>query len=163
MLFPLCVPPPTSGCPSSSFVTMTPPPSKESLLAVFPGGNLCLRESFLSRFGAFLCLTPIPQHLTQPCRHPRAPSSSACPTRARPPPMVVLPSLCSLRRRTKAPLVLSIGCIGIPQHPDRLEMPDAGLCLSCPVPQPAPPPGVPSRAESAEERGHAERIWQDQH
>lgn len=165
MLFPLCVPPPTSVCPSSSFVTMTSSLSKETLLAVSPVGNLCLGESFLSGFRAFLCLTPTSQHLTQPCRHPRAPSSSAGPTSARPPPGAVLPSLCSLRRRTKGPLVLAqaLGWVGISQHPALLEVLDAGLCLSCLVPQAALPPRALSRRESAEERGYAERIWQEQH
>ena len=110
-------------------------------------------------------LTPTSQHLTQPCRHPRAPSSSAGPTSARPPPGAVLPSLCSLRRRTKGPLVLAqaLGWVGISQHPALLEVLDAGLCLSCLVPQAALPPRAPSRRESAEERGYAERIWQEQH
>ena len=149
MLFPLCIPPPTSVCPSSSFVTMTPSPSRESLLAIFPVGNLCLGESFLSGFGAFLCLTPTSQHLMQPCRHPRAPSSSACSISAHPPPGVVLPSLCSLRRRTKVSLVLGTGA-GVGRDPSAPGSPGDAGCGS--LPELSGATGCPTTRSSIENR-----------
>ena len=131
MLFPLCVPPPTSVCPSSSFVTMTPSPSRESLLAIFPVGISVWEKVSFPGLGPS-CAWP------QPLSTSHSPADTPGPPLAQPaPPVPTLPPglSCLLSVPSgggpRSPLVLGTGA-GVSRDPSAPSSPGDAGCRSLP-------------------------------